>query len=73
MLRNEDKKRVNQRHILCGFPHMGPERANAWINHFDGTRLTWEISMDEMMEIPGIGRGIAEDLLEVLSDDSGDV
>lgn len=66
LLGSETKQHIAQRHVLSGFPHMGPERATVWINHFGGTGLVWEIGAEDMMEVPGIGATIAEDLIGVL-------
>lgn len=66
MLPNESREHVIQRHILSGFPGMGPERAQRWIKHFGGTGLAWEFGVEEMMEVEGIGKKIAEGLMEAL-------
>lgn len=43
-------------HILQGFPGVGPELAERIIDHFDRIPLDWTASIEELMEVPGIGK-----------------
>ena len=43
-------------HILQGFPGVGPELAARMIDHFDRVPLEWTATVEELMEVPGIGK-----------------
>ena len=47
-------------HILQGFPGVGPELAGRMIDHFEGVPLTWTHTVDELMEVEGVGKAKAE-------------
>lgn len=55
-----------QIHILQGFPGVGVGLAKAIIAHFDGVPLEWQADVDELMEVPGIGKMTAEAMWEAL-------
>ncbi len=43
-------------HILQGFPGVGPELAERIVNHFDRVPLDWSATVEELMEVSGIGK-----------------
>lgn len=53
-------------HLLCGFDGIGVGMAQSIIDHFDGVPLQWEVTKEELMEVPGIGKGRAEKLMKAL-------
>lgn len=42
-------------HILQGFPGVGPELAGRIVDEFEGVPLTWTHSVEELMEVEGLG------------------
>jgi len=54
-------------HLLQGFEVLGIERAKAVIKHFGGVPLQWTVTEEQLMEVPGIGKGIAAKLIEALT------
>lgn len=55
-------------HFLTGAPDLGPKRAKALIDHCGRVPLTWTISREEMVEVPGIGPKTAERLFEMFEE-----
>lgn len=53
-------------HLLQGFQALGVDRAKAIIKHFGGVPLQWTVTKKELLEVPGIGPKIAEDLIKAL-------
>ena len=53
-------------HIIQSFRNMGPKKALKFNKYFDGPPLKWTITKEQMMEVPGIGRGQADILWEAL-------
>lgn len=56
-------------HVIQSFPGMGPVKALRFNKHFGGVPLQWTVTRDQMMEVPGIGRGQADRLWEALEHD----
>ncbi len=54
-------------HLLQGFDVLGIERAKAVIKHFGKVPLQWEVTVEQLMEVPGVGKKIAEGLINALS------
>jgi len=52
--------------ILQGFPNVGPGLADNILGHFGSIPLKWTCSLDEMMEVPKIGKSRAEKLFSYL-------
>lgn len=53
-------------HLLQGFDGLGLEKAKAIINHFGGVPLDWTCTKEEMMKVPGIGKIMAERMMNAL-------
>ena len=53
-------------HILQGFPGVGPELAGRMIDHFGTLPLSWDVSLDELLEVPGVGQKKAVTMYEAL-------
>lgn len=53
-------------HLLQGFDGLGTDRAKAIIKHFKGVPLAWTVTKEQMMEVPGIGKVIANKLIDAL-------
>lgn len=53
-------------HLVQSFPGMGPVMATTFNEYFDGPPLQWTVTKEQMMEVPGIGKGRAEALIEAL-------
>lgn len=53
-------------HIMQGFPRIGPVQAGKIVDRFEGAPLTFWCSVDELMEVEGIGRKTAEEMVGVL-------
>lgn len=49
-------------YILQSFPGIGPKVADAIVKHFGGLPLAWLLEVDELMEVPGVGRQTADKL-----------
>jgi ERCC4-type nuclease len=56
-----------ERHLLEGFQGIGPEKADAIIDHFGKAPLRWEVTEEELCQVPGIGKGTARKLLRMLA------
>lgn len=53
-------------HLLQSFEGIGPAAAEAIYDHFDGVPMTWEVTVDELVGVKGIGPKTAEKLMEAL-------
>jgi len=53
--------------LLQGFPNIGPGLADKIIQHFGTVPLRWTCSLEELMKVPKIGKGRAEQLLSQLA------
>lgn len=53
-------------HLLMGLPGVGPELANRIYEHFGGVPWEWRVGMEELMEVQGIGKKKAEEILGAL-------
>ena len=53
-------------HLLMSFPGVGPELAGRMVDHFGRAPIKWEIGMDEMTKVPGIGKEKAKKMWEAL-------
>lgn len=54
------------RHLLQGFPGIGNGVADAIIKHFGRVPLTWDVTVSELIKVPGVGKVRARQLLEAL-------
>ncbi len=54
------------RHILMGFPGVGVEVATRIVKRFGGAPLGWTVTMEEMMEVEGLGKKKVERLWKAL-------
>ncbi len=52
--------------FLQSLPGIGPEHAEAILDHFGEMPLRWAVTREELMEVPGIGPKIAERVMGVL-------
>lgn len=59
-------------HVLQSFPGVGPQTADSIIDHFGYLPLTWTVSPDELMEVPGVGKKTAQALDKALAYVQGD-
>lgn len=56
-------------HILTSFPGVGPERAEAIIEHFGGKApLSWRCTEAELAQVPGVGSSTARKMMEALGE-----
>ncbi len=53
-------------HILQGFPGVGPELAGRMIDHFGTLPLSWDVTMDQLLEVPGVGKKKAVTMYDAL-------
>lgn len=53
-------------HVLTSFPGVGSELAARILKHFGKVPLAWEVSVKDLMEVPGIGKVKAQRLMEAL-------
>ncbi len=53
-------------HFLQGFDGLGSEKAKAIIKHFKGVPLQWTVTEKQLMEVPGIGKGMARKMMNAL-------
>lgn len=58
--------RAWSKHLLMGFPGIGSKLAGAIIDHFGGVPLDWSTPVENLMKVPGIGKGKAETLIRAL-------
>lgn len=68
--------RITQRawalHLLQGFPSIGPELAGRVLDQFEAVPLTWTVSEDQLICVPGIGKLTAKRMYEALEVVNGD-
>ncbi|HVV21336.1 MAG TPA: helix-hairpin-helix domain-containing protein, partial [Pseudonocardiaceae bacterium] len=57
--------------VLDGVPGLGQARRTALLKHFGSLKRLASASVDEISEVPGVGRHTAEAVHAVLSADSG--
>lgn len=57
-----------ERHVLCGLPGMGPERADLILDKFGGVPLGWTVTREQMLEVKGIGKGLVERWWQMLGE-----
>lgn len=50
-------------HLLQGLPGVGPELAGRVYDHFGGVPWRWEVGVEELMRVEGIGRKKAEKMI----------
>lgn len=55
-----------QEHLLQGFQGVGPELAKKILDHFGRLPLKWDITVEELMEVEGIGKSKAKKMMEGL-------
>jgi Fanconi anemia group M protein len=55
------------KHLLQGFPGIGPTVAEDIINHFGKVPLQWTVTGKQLMEVPGIGQTRAKALLQAFT------
>lgn len=53
-------------HMLQGLPGVGPELAGRMIDHFGTLPLSWDVSYDELLKVPGVGPKKAVAMYEAL-------
>ena len=53
-------------HLIQGFPGIGPELAGRIVTHFEGVPLTWTHSVEELMEVEGLGKVKAQAMYDAL-------
>ena len=53
-------------HLLQGFPGVGPELAGRVVDHFEGVPLAWTHSIEELMEVEGVGLKKAQGMISAL-------
>lgn len=53
-------------HLLQSFPGVGAELAARMVDHFGKAPIVWEVGVDDLMKVPGIGRGKAQKMWEAL-------
>ena len=54
-------------HVVQSYPGIGPQRALAWVRHFEGPAMAWTVTEKQMTEVPGIGKQTAHRLWEALN------
>ena len=55
-----------ERHLLQSFPGVGPKVADAIRDHFGGVPLSWGVTREEMMAVPGVGKKLTEGMYKVM-------
>lgn len=43
-------------HLLQSFPGVGPELSGRIYDHFGGVPISWDIDIEELLGVPGVGR-----------------
>lgn len=56
-----------QLYILQGLPHVGPVLAKRLLGHFKSVKRVMNASEEELMNVEGIGAGLATKILDVLN------
>jgi DNA excision repair protein ERCC-4 len=67
-LRVGKAKRLQTRRLrlLQSLPGVGPDRARGLLNHFGNVRTCLLATIDELLEVPGVGQKTAEAIQEVM-------
>jgi ERCC4-type nuclease len=52
--------------LLQSFPNIGPKQARAIYDHFHGVPIAWTVTVEQLMEVKGIGRKTALSLVAAL-------
>lgn len=52
------------KHLLQGFPGIGPQVAEDIIKHFGKVPLQWTVTIPELLKVPGVGKVRAKALIE---------
>lgn len=55
-----------QKHMLQGLPGIGPKQASLILEHV-GMPMMLRVGVEELMQVPGIGKGRAEKIVKVFS------
>lgn len=58
-------------HLLQGFRGIGPTHARNIYEHFGSVPLVWSVGLLDLVEVPGIGAGTAERLMDALGGEDG--
>lgn len=58
--------KTQQAHFLQGLPGCGPETAERIVDAFEGLPMAWTCTVEEMMEVRGVGRVKAERMGEMV-------
>lgn len=53
-------------HLLMGIPQIGPELAKRIVEHFGGLPWAWTVTEKELMEVKGVGKKLAGDMMKAL-------
>lgn len=65
----DPRNRAYAVHVLQGFDPLGPVTAGAIHDQFGTIPLAWTVSREELLSVPGIGKGRADALLGSLDGD----
>ena len=60
------KLKTSQLYLLQGLPEVGPKLAKRLLNHFHAVGRIMSTTVDELMEVRGVGRSKAGKIREVL-------
>lgn len=63
--------RAWQVHLLTSLDGVGPALAERIIDHFGGVPMRWEVGAEELLEVPGIGKGRVEKMMRALTNAPG--
>lgn len=55
-------------HIMQGWPMLGPKKAGAIVDRFNGAPLSFTVSVEELTEVPGIGKATAQKMVALLNE-----
>lgn len=58
------RRESNDLHFLQGLEGISVTRAKAILNHFNRLPLRWACTVEDMSEVPGIGKGTAAKIIE---------
>jgi ERCC4-type nuclease len=53
-------------HVLQSFEGIGPELAGRIFDHFGRVPFAWDVTVNELMEVPGVGKQKAKNVAKVL-------
>ena len=57
---------TRQLHMLQGFPKIGPKIAKRMLQHFGSVRNVMAADRDALLEVDGIGKGVADTICNIL-------